>query len=65
MWVVRFTLYGGQMVVPGDSGGTVYQPWGGTAARVSGVITGRNLSTGSIYVTPVSFFIANSVTPKT
>lgn len=65
MWVVRFTLYGGQMIAPGDSGGTVYQPWGGTGARASGVVTGRNLSSGSIYITPVSFFITDSVTPKT
>lgn len=63
VWVVRFVPYGGAVVVGGDSGGTVYQPTGGNGARVSGTISGSGY--GSLFVTPVSFFMADGVSPKT
>jgi len=63
VWVVRFVPYGGAAVVGGDSGGTVYQPTGGNGARVSGTISGTGY--GSLFVTPVSFFVTDGVSPKT
>ncbi len=63
VWVVRFVPSGGAAVVGGDSGGTVYQPTGGNGARVSGTISGSGY--GSLFVTPVSFFMADGISPKT
>lgn len=64
VWVVRFSLYGGVPVQGGDSGGTVFQQVGPSSAKVNGVITGSS-GAGSTFVTPVSFFGLDGVTPKT